>query len=310
MVVRLVDHALEAEEPRSQKTPLGISVIVPTYNGADTIADLLDALAGTTDQVWELVVVDDASTDATVDVVQAFAARLKQTRIVMLPSNEGKAAALNRGIRLARFDKLVFLDDDDRPAPGYLRALDDALERCEFVCSVIRLDELNAPHMVDALFQSGLNYLTVPFRAQGPRESDLTHVPVSMGGTLAVRRRTIERVGGFNPEARVCDDMDLCFRLWRLGIVLETEPAAILDYRLRTGSRALFCQRIQYGRGWAWLYDTYRLNGIVRPTRWMTLMRIGRAQLRFLSTSRRSAYNAAIAEAGFAVGLTMGPRRS
>ena len=287
--------------------PLGVSVIVPTYNGEEGIADLLEALAATEDRGWELIVVDDGSTDATVSVIRELSTRPKQTRLITLSTNRGKAAALNLGVAQARFEKLVFLDDDDRPAPGYLRALSNALEKSEFVCSVVRLGELNRPPLVDALFRPDINYFVVPFRGSGSSGSVFAYVPVSMGGTLAVRRRTLSRVGGFNPRAGVCDDLDLCLRLWLLGVVLETEPEAILDYRLRTGSRELFCQRLQYGRGWAWLYETYRLDGIVRPTWLATIARIARAQVQLLLLSRRSVYKAAIAEAGFAAGLAMGP---
>jgi GT2 family glycosyltransferase len=223
-------------------------------------------------------------------------------RIISLPTNQGKAIALNVGVAKARFEKLVFLDDDDRPGPGYLRALAKSLETNEFVCSVVRLGELNRSSLVEALFRPDVSYFAVPLRA-GPFGSGVASVPVSLGGTLAVRGRTLSRVGGFNPKAGVCDDVDLCLRLWLLGVVLESEPEAILDYRLRSGSRELFSQRLQYGRGWAWMYEAYRSAGMVRPTRLATITRVARA---LVQLPPRAACKAAIAEAGFATGLAMG----
>ncbi len=293
---------------RVQERPLGLSVIVPTYNAEERIADLLERLAATEDPGWELIVVDDGSTDATVSVIRELSTKPKHTRVIALSANRGKATALNLGVAQARFEKLVFLDDDDRPAPGYLRALSNALERSEFVCSAVRLGELNRPLLIKALFRPDVSYFAVPLRGAKSPVSGFASVPVSMGGTLAVRRPTLSRVGGFNPRAGVCDDMDLCLRLWLLGVVLKTEPGAILDYRLRAGSRELFSQRLQYGRGWAWIYEAYRLDGMVRPTRLATIARIARALVRLLFLSPRSIYKAAIAEAGFSAGLAMGYR--
>ncbi len=282
---------------------LGVSVVVPTYNGERTIAELFEALTATEGWGWELIVVDDGSTDETVRVIRENSPRSTQMRLISLPTNQGKATALNLGVAQARFEKLVFLDDDDRPAPGYLRALSNALETSEFVCSVVRLGELNRPSLVEALFRPDVGYFAVPLRGVRSSGSGFVSVPVSLGGTLAVRRRTLSRVGGFNPRAGVCDDVDLCLRLWLLGVVLKTEPEAILDYRLRTGSRELFSQRLQYGRGWAWMYEAYRSAGMVPPTRLATIVRITRALVRL---SPRAAYKAAVAEVGFIAGLAMG----
>ena len=239
---------------------LGVSVVVPTYNGERTIAELFEALAATEGWGWELIVVDDGSTDETVRVIRENSPRPTQMRLISLPTNQGKATALNLGVAQARFEKLVFLDDDDRPAPGYLRALSNALETSEFVCSVVRLGEMNRPSLVEALFRPDVGYFAVLLRGVKSSGSDSVSVPVSLGGTLAVRRSTLSRVGGFDPRAGVCDDVDLCLRLWLLGVVLKTEPEAILDYRLRTGSRELFSQRLQYGRGWAWMYEAYSIG--------------------------------------------------
>jgi glycosyltransferase involved in cell wall biosynthesis len=288
--------------------PLEVSVIIPTHNAEERIAALLEALAATEDCGWELIVVDDGSTDATVRIVRELATRPEQTQLIAMPINRGKATAVNLGVAQARFEKLVFLDDDDRPAPGYLRALASALEKSEFVCSMVRLGALNRSSLVAALFRPGIDYFAVPFRKPKSSSSGLEYAPVSMGGTLAVRRRTLRRVGGFNPEAGVSDDLDLCLRLWLLDVVLETEPEATLDYRLRTGTRELFCQRLQYGRGWAWLYENYRSDGIVRPTWLATITGIARAQVQILLRSPRSAYKAAVSEVGFAIGLAMGSR--
>src|SRR5674476_251372 len=112
-------HDPDSVSPQTERTgrftrtgirdnPLGVSVIVPTYNGEETIADLLETLAATEDCGWELIVVDDGSTDATVSVIRELSTKPKQTRLITLSANRGKATALNLGVAQARFDKLVF----------------------------------------------------------------------------------------------------------------------------------------------------------------------------------------------------------
>src|SRR5674476_1159942 len=98
-------HDPDSVSPQTERTgrftrtgirnnPLGVSVIVPTYNGEETIADLLETLAATEDCGWELIVVDDGSTDATVSVIRELSTKPKQTRLITLSANRGKATCL------------------------------------------------------------------------------------------------------------------------------------------------------------------------------------------------------------------------
>ena len=103
---------------------LAISVIVPARDAAGTLPDTLDALAGQTfADPFEVIVVDDGSADATV----ALAERSRRVDHVIRADGRGPAHARNAGGRLARAQRLAFLDADCRPAAGWLRAGHDAL---------------------------------------------------------------------------------------------------------------------------------------------------------------------------------------
>ena len=93
------------------------SAIVPTHNRARYIAEALDSLLGQHMPFHELIVIDDASTDETSDVLAGYR---DQARIIELTANSGKAAALNMAIPLATGDYIWLFDDDDVALPDAL----------------------------------------------------------------------------------------------------------------------------------------------------------------------------------------------
>ncbi len=96
------------------------SVVIPCYNGADYIERCLDSIAEQTFQPEEIVVIDDGSTDSTVDVCHSFAKRYSGKFLVHSQTNAGVSAARNKGIDLSEGEFLVFVDSDDELTPDAL----------------------------------------------------------------------------------------------------------------------------------------------------------------------------------------------
>ena len=107
-----------------------LSLVVPAYNERENLAPLLDeiraALAGRT---YEVIVVDDGSTDGTLDTLKALRARHKELRILALERNSGQTAAFAAGFRAARAPIVVTLDADLQNDPADIPRLVDALEK-------------------------------------------------------------------------------------------------------------------------------------------------------------------------------------
>jgi len=105
------------------------SILIATYNGANDLVDTLRGLAGlTTRSSWEVIVVDNNSSDNTRQVVEDAAAAFPAPLRYLFEGTQGKAAALNSAIREARGEILMFTDDDALVEPDWLDRADAALE--------------------------------------------------------------------------------------------------------------------------------------------------------------------------------------
>ncbi|MBO0725797.1 MAG: glycosyltransferase family 2 protein, partial [Blastocatellia bacterium] len=93
-----------------------VSVIMPTFNRADTISRAIRSVQAQTFDDWELIVVDDGSTDNTVAMIEGCDARLKLIR----QENQGTAGARNAGLRASAGRYIAFLDSDDEWLPHHL----------------------------------------------------------------------------------------------------------------------------------------------------------------------------------------------
>jgi glycosyltransferase involved in cell wall biosynthesis len=96
------------------------SIVVPTYNRAGWLPQCIASIAAQTDPAWELIVVDDGSTDDTPRVIERLFADLRQSARYLRQANAGPEAARNAGIRAARGDRVAFLDSDDAWLPHHL----------------------------------------------------------------------------------------------------------------------------------------------------------------------------------------------
>lgn len=97
-----------------------VSVVIPTYNRASLLPRAIESVIAQTVVDWELVLVDDGSTDGTPELVESFASRLGDRWVYLRQQNRGASGARNRGIDAARGEFVAFLDSDDEFAPQKL----------------------------------------------------------------------------------------------------------------------------------------------------------------------------------------------
>jgi GT2 family glycosyltransferase len=229
-----------------------VSVVVCTHNGAATIADCLEGVTTLDYPEYEVVVIDDGSTDDTA----AIAARFADVAIIRT-ENRGLSAARNTGLAHASGELVAYLDDDARPDPQWLRYLARSFARTQHV-------GIGGPNI-----QPPAHSLMARAVAAGPggpihvllTDTLAEHIP---GCNMAFRREALRAVGGFDPRFRVAgDDVDLCWRLQARGWTLGYSPAAVVDHRARATLRAYWRQQRGYGRAEALLERKWpeRYNG-------------------------------------------------
>ncbi|HOW96520.1 MAG TPA: glycosyltransferase family 2 protein [Kiritimatiellia bacterium] len=117
--------------------PVEISVIMPAYNEEECVEGTLRELCGVlrkTGRSFEILAVDDGSTDGTPAVLKKVAAELPELRVIRLAPNSGQSAATKAGFRAARGGVLVTLDADGQNDPADIPRLLEQLDRCDVCC--------------------------------------------------------------------------------------------------------------------------------------------------------------------------------
>lgn len=215
-----------------------VSVVIPSHNAAATLGTQLDALARQeTDRSFEVLVVDNRSTDLTAAVAKAHESRLPCLRVIDAQAGAGVAYARNTGAAQARGNLLLFCDADDEVAPGWVGAMTEALGAADLVGGAIEVNRLNT-----ASVRSG--YPDMARDLQRGRHQR----PFASGCNIGIRREAFERLGGFEQLSGNAEDQDLSIRLQLAGLRLVFAPEAVVHYRLRPGLMASARQHFHYGR--------------------------------------------------------------
>jgi len=200
-----------------------VSVVMCTYNRAGVVEHTLQAVLDQTGPPFEVVVIDDGSTDATPKVLAAIDdPRLRVVR----QENAGMSSARNAGVAVAEGEWLIFLDDDDVPEPGWLRALTDPMDDPEvgITCCGAR-----------GVRPDGSEICPLPAIPLGPPFGDV--VGAYRAGTFAVRSELYRRAGGHLDGLGTSEQFELFIRLLaeaqRDGQRVESADEIVLNIERR-----------------------------------------------------------------------------
>ncbi|MBE1485342.1 glycosyltransferase involved in cell wall biosynthesis [Plantactinospora soyae] len=234
-------------------------MIIPTRNGAATIAAQLQALGRQTYQGrWELIVVDNGSTDGTAALVDAFLGRLPELRLHPATGQAGTSYARNEGCRVSRGELLLFCDQDDIVGP-------------EWVAEMVRgLAEFPAVggHVERHLLNDDVSLATRPEKPPGSLQGGFDFLPYALGANCGVRRAVYEELGGFDPHYRYgSDEVSFFWRAQLAGHRLGALPDAVVHYRLRRDLRGMARQYYSYGTSHPRLYRDFATAGLPRSVR-------------------------------------------
>ncbi|MCI0477374.1 MAG: glycosyltransferase [Anaerolineales bacterium] len=193
----------------------GISVVIPTRNGARTLSACLESLRASSFPPAEIIVVDDASSDSTGDIARRFACR-----VIRADENIGAARAKNRGAHAAMGDILFFTDDDVIVSRDALARLVENFDDAR-VAGVIGLLDSKIPFDD---FASNFKNLWMRFTYERiPRE----HIGLFYTSVAAMRREIFLALGGFDENYRgasIAEDTEFGQRAWVAGHNIVLDP--------------------------------------------------------------------------------------
>ena len=208
-----------------------VSVVIPAYNRVTSIRAAIDSVLRQTWQDFELIVVDDGSSDGTQDAIRAIDD--PRLRLIETPHNMGASAARNLGIAAARADWVAFQDSDDEWMPLKLerqmaRLLAPGANFIAAYCGMLILGEPNETPGAGGRLQVRYFPDAGETRLEGDLLASLLRSSLISTQTLVARRDRLDEVGGFDPEMRSLIDWDCVLRLAPLGpIAFVDEPLAL-----------------------------------------------------------------------------------
>ena len=195
-----------------------VSVVIATYNRANLIGETLDSILAQDFQDFELIVIDDGSSDNTREIIAPYRSRV---RYVYQP-NRGPSAARNRGVELAAGNWISIQDSDDLAAPDHLSVLYDGVRRRPDCAMVFA----NGAYLGGAEHNRRTIIPTAKSRRlseAGVGIGDLFDKSLVRLQAALIATQAYRELGGHDESLRICMDLDLSFRL------IMRFPVAYLD---------------------------------------------------------------------------------
>src|SRR6266699_1946450 len=206
-----------------------VSVVIFSHNGARTIRDSLEGLKKLAYPNYDVIVVDDGSTDQTAAIASEYDCQVIRT------ANQGLSSARNTGWQAATGEIVAYIDDDAYPDPHWLHYL-----TAPFLTTTnVTQAAVGGPNIAPPT--DGFIAQCVAHAPGGPThvllsDREAEHIP---GCNMAFRRAWLQAIGGFDTQFRVAgDDVDVCWSLQAHGWTLGFSPAAVVWHQRRNSIRA------------------------------------------------------------------------
>lgn len=239
-----------------------VSVVIPAHNAQKHLQEAVDSVLNQTHRDFELILIDDGSTDATLTIMREYEERDQRVRVISHP-NWGIPRSLNHAIEQARNEWIARMDADDIMHP-------ERLERqVAFVQENPDLDVTGT--LVTYIDQRGREIGrchpvgTTRDSIKETRQEGL--ISGIYHPTVLMRRSTVQSVGGYRPELWTAEDIDLWARIDDAGAKVLVQAEYLLQYRVHGGSSAFGKTRdVELAREWIRACSLNRRAGIAEPT--------------------------------------------
>jgi glycosyltransferase involved in cell wall biosynthesis len=242
---------------------LFVSVVLSAHNDARWLPEAIESTLGQSHTEFELLLIDDGSTDETLTIMEQYARQDARIRVIS-HENWGLARALNDGIRQARAEWVARMDADDVMLPSRLeRQLVFVQEHPQIAvasCLNYLISETG-----DVVWQRAAARFTTPEAVnEAVRNGELIQIWHS---SAILRRAAVLAVGGYRPEFSLTEDGDLWNRLLDAGYQVLEQPEFLQKFRLHPGSVSAANRRLQQAQvRWIGLCVKRRRRGLPEPT--------------------------------------------
>lgn len=228
-----------------------MTVIIVNWNGKHFLEDCLGALRRQTFRDFETIVVDNGSTDGSVDFIQA---RFPDVTLISLPENRGFAGGNIAGYESASGELIALLNNDTEADPHWLEQIHNASLRFpnvgSFASKMLYFHQRN--RIENCGFALGGAGVTIDLgrdEIDGPKWAEFREVFGACGGAAAYRRKMLEDIGFLDSDFfMVYEDVDLSFRAQLRGYSCLYIPSAIVFHRYRASLRTRPSQQVYYSQ--------------------------------------------------------------
>lgn len=203
------------------------SIVIPLYNKEVSIRNTIQSIFNQTRQNFEIVVINDGSTDSSAEIVEG----LKDSRIRLInQNNQGVSAARNRGIKESKYEWILFLDGDDLWKPNHLEEISSMMDKFPnekvYVTSMSYSDNrfsINHSHKKEIFIVE--NYF-----------KEIIRKNLVSTGCIAISKECFNKVEGFNTLLSRGEDLDLWSRLAKNYSIVKSSEITVI-YRLEAENR-------------------------------------------------------------------------
>lgn len=241
-------HQPAGERPSEACLAQPVSVLIPCFNEAQQVTDTVTHALAITQKDFEVIAIDDGSTDETLRLLNDLAAHHPRLRVLALGSNQGKAAALRAGAKIAKFPILICIDGDariDRDAPAWLAHR--FMENPRLGAATGNPRVRNRHSILTRLQLGEFSTIVGTIKRAQMRLGCLFTVS---GVIAAFRKSAVEEVGYWTADA-LTEDIDITWKIQRAGWTAAFEPRALVWILTPATWNGLWRQRLRWAMGGA-----------------------------------------------------------